>query len=97
MVASYEELAENREGYYCLAIALFHNCTVEKAIAIYENQSSWITDDIVDEIIRMRKIEKLSLRQLVEIYGISKSQILAYIKAAELKRIGVAPVSGDPG
>ncbi len=95
MAADYEELEKNREGYYCLAIAVMCNCTVEKAIAIYENRTTWITDDIVDEMIYMRRVEKLSLRKMVEIYGISKSQILSYIRASDLKKLELEANSDD--
>lgn len=86
---------KTREGYYCLAIALFLGCTVEKAIALYEDESVWVTDDILDEMVQMREVEGLSLRQMARIYGLSKTQLLYYLNMAELRKIGVRPVAKD--
>lgn len=81
---------KTREGYYCLAIALFNGCTVEKAIALYEGSSVWVTDDILDEMVRMHTVENMSVRDMARIYGISKTQVLYYLKASELRKLGLS-------
>lgn len=85
-----------RDGYYCLAIAMFAGCTVEKAIALYENDNIWITDDIIDEMICLREKHGLTIQQLANIYGLSKTQMLHYIKLADLRKLGI-PVCKDRG
>lgn len=86
---------KTRDGYYCLAIALFTGCTVEKAIALYENESVWVTDDILDEMVHMREVEGLSLQQMARIYGLSKTQLLYYLNTAELRKLGIRPSVKD--
>ena len=83
-----------RDGYYCLAIALFTGCTVEKAIALYDNDCIWITDDIIDEMTRLREDYGLTVQQLADIYGLSKTQMLHYLKLADLRKFGIS-VSGN--
>lgn len=95
MVSKADELEQYKDGYYCLAIALFHGCTVEKAIALYEDRSYWVTDDIIAEMKHMREVEKLSLRQMASVYGISKSQVVYYLKLADLRKLGIPSVEGE--
>ena len=90
--------ARIRDGYYCLAIALFTGCTVEKAIALYDdNESAWITEDIIDEMIRLREGYGLTVQQLAEVYGLSKTQMLHYLKLADLRRLGIAGCGDSAG
>ena len=84
-----------RDGYYCLAIALLYGCTVEKAIALYENNTCWITDDIIEEMRRMREVEGMSLRQMADIYGISKIRVLQYLRRGDMSKIGLDPMEND--
>ena len=67
-----------KDGYYCLAIAIINGCTPEKAFAIYENRSHWITQDIVLEMRRMHR--EFSISQLAEIYGIDRSQVVQSLR-----------------
>jgi hypothetical protein len=73
-----------RDGWYCLLIAILQDCTVEKAIALYENRSAWITPDLIEEMKRVR--EYTSLSEMEEMYGMSKSQLLQYLKGAHRDR-----------
>lgn len=69
-----------RDAYYCLAIALIKDCTVEKAIALYEGHSVWITDEIIEEMIEMSKEMKVS--EIAEIYRLDPHQVRFYLKRA---------------
>ena len=72
---------EVRDGYYCLLIALLKGCTVEKAIAMYENRQMWITPEFIEEMAVMRKTH--TLKEMSEIYGMQKPQIIEYLRKGE--------------
>ncbi len=73
------------DGYFCLAIAIVHGCTPEKARALYYNKPHWITPDIIWE---MRKLhEKYSISALAEMYGLDRSMVVQYLRKTKDKEM----------
>lgn len=69
-----------RNGYYCLAIAIIKGCSIEKAIALYEGRTMWITPDIISEMIELNKEFKIS--EIAEMYNLDPHQVRFYLKKA---------------
>ena len=69
-----------RNGYYCLAIAIIKGCSIEKAIALYEGRTMWITPDIISEMIELNKEFKIS--EIAEMYRLDPHQVRFYLKKA---------------
>lgn len=69
-----------RDGYYCLAIALIKNCSLEKAQALYEGRQIWVTPEIISEMIELNKEFKIS--EIAEMYCMDPHQVRFYLKRA---------------
>ena len=69
-----------RDGYYILAIALLRNCSLEKAQALYEGRTTWVTPEIIQEMIELNKHFKIS--EIAEMYCIDPHQVRFYLKRA---------------
>ena len=80
--AMFDEATEEgiRNGYYCLAIAIIKGCSIEKAIALYEGRTMWITPDIISEMIELNKEFKIS--EISEMYSLDPHQVRFYLKKA---------------
>lgn len=81
-----------KEGYCCLLIALLNGCTVEKSIAMYEGRQMWITPEFIEEMVEMRKTH--TLKEMSEIYGMQKPQIIEYLRKYEAMRKGEVKKDG---
>ena len=69
-----------RDGYYCLAIAILRNCSLEKAQALYEGRQIWVTPEIISEMINLNKEFKIS--EIAEMYCMDPHQVRFYLKQA---------------
>ena len=69
-----------RDGYYTLAIAIVKNCSLEKAQALYEGRTMWITPEIISEMIELNKEFKIS--EIAEMYCLDPHQVRFYLKKA---------------
>ena len=69
-----------RDGYYILAIAILRNCTLEKAQALYEGRTIWVTPEIIQEMIELNKEYKIS--EIAEMYCMDPHQVRFYLKRA---------------
>ena len=72
--------ANIRDGYYCLAIAIIRNCSLEKAKALYEGRTVWVTPEMVDEMIELNKEYKIS--EIADMYCLDPRQVRLYLKKA---------------
>ena len=69
-----------RDGYYCLAIAILRNCSLEKAKALYEGHTVWVTPEMISEMIALNKRYKIS--EIAEMYCLDPHQVRLYLKKA---------------
>lgn len=69
-----------RDGYYCLAIAIIKNCSLEKAQALYEGRRVWVTPEIISEMVALNKDFKVS--EIAEMYCMDPHQVRLYLKQA---------------
>lgn len=69
-----------RDGYYCLAIAIIKNCSIEKAQALYEGRTVWVTPEIISEMAAMQKDFRIG--EIADMYCMDPHQIRFYLKQA---------------
>lgn len=74
------QLEGMRDGYYILAIAILRNCSLEKAQALYEGRTTWVTPEIIQEMIELNKHFKIS--EIAEMYCMDPHQVRFYLKRA---------------
>ena len=74
------QLEGMRDGYYILAIAILRNCSLEKAQALYEGRTIWVTPEIIQEMIELNK--KFKISEIAEMYCMDPHQVRFYLKRA---------------
>jgi DNA-directed RNA polymerase specialized sigma24 family protein len=80
------------EGWCAFCIAILENCTPEQAFSRLEGKTVRnrlkIDNDDVADIVRLREVNKLTYREISEIYNISKYAISYRIKRYKAKLAG---------